>query len=133
MADKSAAQKMQVKPGWKIHLVNAPRNAVTLLGELPEGATIASASTEDSGALARADTILLFANNRAELEAELPGLLSAVGPGRSVWVAYHKGTSKVKTDIHRDTINDYAKSLGFQGNFMVSIDEDWAALRLKPI
>ncbi len=132
MAEKSAAEKMQMKAGWRIHLVNAPQNAGALLGALPEGGVIVDAGTapDPDGS---ADSALLFANNRAELEAMLPGLRSLVAQGRSVWVAYHKGTSKVKTDIHRDSINDYAKTLGFIGNFMVSIDDDWAALRLKPV
>ena len=44
---------------------------------------------------------------------------------------YHTGTSKVKTDIHRDTINAYAHTPGLTGVFMISIDEDWSALRVK--
>lgn len=130
MAEKSAAQKMQLKTGWKIRLLNAPENATALLGELPEGAVILDAST-DAGAHAGADTFVVFANNRADLEAVLPGLRDQVASGSSVWVAYHKGTSGVTTDIHRDSINDYAKTLGFAGNFMVSINDDWSALRLK--
>ena len=48
-------------------------------------------------------------------------------------MTYHKGTSRVKTDINRDTINAYAHSLGLEGVAMISIDEDWSALRLKRI
>jgi hypothetical protein len=50
-----------------------------------------------------------------------------------LWVTYHKGTSKVKTDINRDTINAYASTLGMQGVAIISIDDDWSALRLKLI
>jgi len=39
----------------------------------------------------------------------------------------------MKTDINRDTINAYAGSLGLQGVAMISIDDDWSALRLKLI
>jgi hypothetical protein len=39
----------------------------------------------------------------------------------------------VKTDIHRDTINAYAQTLGLQGVAMISINDDWSALRLKLI
>lgn len=48
-----------------------------------------------------------------------------------IWVIYHKGTSRIKTDINRDSINAYAQSIGLQGVAMVSINDDWAALRLK--
>lgn len=131
-AEKSVIQKMQMKPGWIIRLVNAPKNAASLLGDLPMGAELIDGTTHP-GAHAGADTFLVFANNRAELQAALPGLSEQVPTGNSVWVAYHKGTSKVATDIHRDNINEYAKTLGFVGNFMVSIDDDWAALRLKRV
>jgi hypothetical protein len=50
-----------------------------------------------------------------------------------LWVTYHKGTSKVKTDINRDTINAYAHSIGWEGVAMISIDDDWSAMRLKRI
>lgn len=131
-AEKSAALKMQLKPGWKVRLVNAPDNAPSLLGDLPEGAELIDGTTHP-GAHAGADTFLVFANNRAELEAALPSLSEQVASGKSAWVIYHKGTSKVTTDIHRDSINAYAKTVGFVGNFMVSIDDDWAALRLKRV
>ncbi len=36
-----------------------------------------------------------------------------------------------KTDINRDSIVEYARSIGMEGVAMISIDEDWSALRLK--
>jgi hypothetical protein len=60
-------------------------------------------------------------------------LKSVLAPKGALWVTYHKGTSRVKTDINRDTINDYARSIGLEGIAMISIDEDWSALRLKLI
>ena len=79
------------------------------------------------------DVIQLFVANRAELEAQLPGLKLLLAPKGMIWVTYHKGTSKVKTDINRDSINAYAHSIGLEGVAMISIDEDWSALRLKLI
>jgi len=39
----------------------------------------------------------------------------------------------VKNDINRDTINTYAHTIRLEGVAMISIDEDWSALRLKLI
>jgi hypothetical protein len=50
-----------------------------------------------------------------------------------LWEAYHKGTSWVKTDINRDMIAAYGQSPGLQPNAMISINEDWAALRLEEV
>jgi len=127
MSDKSIAQKLFIKPGNKFLLVNPPDGYLAKLGELPTGVIILS----DSSCLVEA--IQVFVLNRAELESLLPGLRQLLAPKGMLWVTYHKGTSKVKTDINRDTINAYAFSLGLQGVAMISIDDDWSALRLKHI
>jgi hypothetical protein len=36
-----------------------------------------------------------------------------------------------KSIIHRDSINAYAQTLGLVGVAMISIDDNWSALRLK--
>lgn len=127
MPDKPAYQKLLIKPGSTIRLINPPPNVDSLLGGLPGDVT------SDALRCAPADVVIAFANNRKELE-EQAAVWSGVASDRTiVWIAYHKGTSKVKTDIHRDSINDYAKSIGMLGVAMVSIDDDWSALRLKKI
>lgn len=124
MPEKTPAQKLLIKPGQAVRLVNAPEDVIALLGGLPVGAAV----VEDDRP---ANQQLLFANNRAELEALLPGARGAAAPQGIIWVLYHKGTSRVKTDINRDTIVDYAQTIQMQGVAMVAINDDWAALRLK--
>ena len=75
--------------------------------------------------------VQLFVANRAELEAQLPKVKQAVAPGGLLWVSYYKGTAQTKTDINRDTIHAYARTLGLEGVAMVSIDDDWSAMRFK--
>jgi Protein of unknown function (DUF3052) len=125
MPDKTLAQKMYIKDGHKVLLVKAPKEAEGWLGGLPAGATLVKSAKSDAG------TVVVFAKDRKALETDLPKQLHTVAPDGSVWVAYHKGTSKVKTDINRDTIAAYAETLGLNSVAMVAINEDWAALRLK--
>ncbi len=125
MPDKTVAQKLLIKDTHKVLFVNPPKGYKTLLGELPKGATALGGKTQ------AADAILLFANNRNELETHLSALQSALAPKGMIWVAYHKGTSKVKTDINRDSIAAYAGNLGLTAVAMISMNEDWSALRLK--
>jgi hypothetical protein len=127
MSEKSIAQKLSIKQGIKFLLVNPPRGYLTQIGELPKGVSLLSDSSS------KVDAIQVFVANRVELEAQLPRLTGLLNPKGMLWVTYHKGTSMVKTDINRDTINAYARSLGLQGVAMISIDDDWAALRLKLI
>jgi hypothetical protein len=125
MAEKSVAEKLQFKPGRKVYLVNAPEQVGSWLGSIPDEVTISH------DALIPVDVIVAFVRERKELEAELKRLRDLLGTNGILWVAYYKGTARIKTDINRDTINAYAQSLGMQGVAMISINEDWSALRLK--
>ena len=127
MSDKSIAEKLSLKPGNKFLLINPPEGYIARMGMLPEGAKLLSNSSSP------VEAIQVFVTDRAELEAELPRLGRLMSPKGMLWVTYYKGTSKVKTDINRDTINAYAQSIGLQGVAIISIDDDWAALRLKLI
>ncbi len=127
MSDKPIAQKLSIKPGSKFLLVNPPAGYATRLGTLPEGSRLLDEPADS------VDAIQFFVADRNELEAQLPRLKRLLARNGMLWVTYHKGTSQVKTDINRDSINAYARSLGLQGVAMISIDEDWAALRLKLI
>jgi hypothetical protein len=125
MSDKSIAQKLYIKPGYKFLLVNPPDGYLAQMGELPPGTIILSDSS------CSVEAIQVFISNRSELEAYIPRLKKLLAPKGMIWVTYHKGSSKVKTDINRDTINTYAHSIGLEGVAMISIDDDWSALRLK--
>lgn len=127
MSDKPIAQKLSIKPGSKFLLVNPPAGYAMRLGTLPEGSRLLDEPADS------VDAIQFFVADRNELEAQLPRLKRLLARNGMLWVTYHKGTSQVKTDINRDSINAYARSLGLQGVAMISIDEDWAALRLKLI
>jgi hypothetical protein len=129
--EKTAAEKMQIKPGRKVRLVNAPESAsVALWGNQ---AAVPAQDLLDGPAAqgALADIIVLFAHHRADLERLLPDVPAALAPGGFAWVAYHKGTSPVKTDINRDSIWRYAQTLQMDAVSQISIDDDWSALRLK--
>ena len=128
MSDKTIAQKLLIKEGYKVLLVNPPSGYKTLLGPLTGSVTILK-----SPAVASADLVQVFVKDRKELEAQLGKLKKALNPKGLLWVTYYKGTAKRKTDINRDTINAYAKSLGLEGVAMISVDDDWSALRLKII
>ena len=125
MSDKPIASRLFIRPGNKFLLVNPPSGYIAQMGELPEGCTLLHEANNP------VDVIQTFVSNRAELEAQLPRLKELMAPKGMIWITYHKGTSKVKTDINRDTINAYAQSIGLTGVAMISIDDDWSALRLK--
>ena len=114
-----------MKEGYRVLFVHPPTNQIELLGELPPNITL----VED--AASEVDFILAYIADRKELEKHLDELKKRLKPRGLLWIAYHKGTSKIKTDINRDTINGYAHTLGLEGIAMISMDDDWSALRMR--
>jgi hypothetical protein len=127
MSDKSVAQKLLIKPGQKVMLVNPPRGYKALLGAIPKGAKILKEAAEP------VDLIQVFVGSRKDLEDQLPRLKPLLTPKGLLWVTYPKGTSKLKTDVNRDSIAAYASTIGLQAVAIISVDENLSALRLKVV
>jgi hypothetical protein len=120
------AQKLQIKSG-KLIVLNAPQGyAERLTTELKHLAV----STRATG---QAEAVLLFVNSLAEVEKLAPKAIKAVKPDGRLWMAYAKGSSKVKTDVNRDILWAAMLPLGWQPIRMIALDEVWSALRFKPV
>jgi hypothetical protein len=125
MSEKTIPQRLFLKPGYRMLLLHAPETYPSAIEPLPERVTLLV------GEVQSADLIQIFTANRDILEEELPKIQKIMTPNTLLWVTYHKGTSKIKTDINRDIIREYAQTLGLEAVAMISIDDDWSALRLK--
>lgn len=76
---------------------------------------------------------LVFINDNKEYLDFLKTGLKKIEPDSVLWFAYPKGTSKIKTDINRDTIRITGEEFGITTVTAVSIDDTWSALRFRPI
>jgi len=76
---------------------------------------------------------LVFIYNQKEFLSFLKKDLKQIEPDSVLWFAYPKGTSKIKTDINRDTIRETGEEFGITTVTAVSIDDTWSALRFRPI
>jgi hypothetical protein len=116
------ARKLLVKPRTRIGFVNPPPGHLDLVGALPEGATVAERG--------EVDLLLLFARNRAELDAALPELDRVAGD-KLLWIAYPKGGSKKGTDLNRDLLWERMQPHGLVGVTLVALDDTWSAMRFR--
>jgi hypothetical protein len=82
---------------------------------------------------AKSKNTLVFINNNKEYLDFLKNNLKNVEPDGVLWFAYPKGTSKIKTDINRDTIRITGEEYGITTVTAISIDDTWSALRFRPI
>ncbi|WP_144893823.1 hypothetical protein [Flavobacterium tiangeerense] len=76
---------------------------------------------------------LIFINNKKEYLDFLTTVLKYIEHDSVLWFAYPKGTSKIKTDINRDTVRMTGEDFGITTVTAISIDETWSALRFRPI
>jgi hypothetical protein len=76
---------------------------------------------------------VVFINSNKEYVDFLKNDLKKVERDSVLWFAYPKGTSKIKTDINRDTIRVTGEEFGITTVTAISIDDNWSALRFRPI
>lgn len=124
MSEKPILIRLQVKPERTLLVINPPERYLDKIGDLPAGAHL----TQE---IQPSFIIQVFIRNQPELVAALERYSPLVLPGGMLWLTYPKLTSKLRGDINRDSINAYAQQNGWTGIAMISIDDDWSALRLK--
>jgi len=122
MSDKPVAERLQVKGERRLAVIGAPAGLDKAIGVKKARADAA-----------KADVILLFVPNRAELDAQLPMVLKKALPAAILWLAYPKLTSNLAADLSRDVIHALAPKYGLDTVSQIAIDDDWSALRLKRV
>jgi hypothetical protein len=123
-------KKLRIGPGDRVLLLAAPDGYLTLLAEAPEGVQITEAAEtpHQSGF----DVVQAFVRDKAAIDHLAPVAIGAARPGGIVWFTYPKLTSKVKTDINRDTGWDAVTAAGWRGVTQIAVDGTWSALRFRP-
>jgi hypothetical protein len=126
MSEQSLIKRLYIKLGYKIAIVNAPEGYRNALGELEEGVELSDNLNGEY------DLVQVFLNSRADLEQMGLAAIAAVKHNGTLWFAYPKKSSKVKTDINRDSGWEMVTAAGWGGVRQISIDDTWSALQFKP-
>jgi hypothetical protein len=120
------ASKMKRKPGQRVALINAPEGYRARLGPLPGDEPPA---TSLKGSF---DWVQVFVKTRAGLDAILPKLVPALRPDGLLWIPFPKGSSKLQTDLTRDTGWEALRRVDLKWINLISVDETWSAFSLRP-
>jgi hypothetical protein len=126
MGKSSLIKKLQIKPEYRIVIINPPPGYMKNLRPLPEGVVVAD---QPKGAF---DFVQLFVKNIAELNRFGPRAIRAVKPDGLFWISYPKRSSKFKSDLSRDEVWEVMAKTGLKGVTLVSIDDVWSAMRFRP-
>jgi hypothetical protein len=124
---QAIAKKLGLKPGMRALLIGAPAGFRKLLEPLPAGIEI----SETMGG--KNEFVQLFATRQADLKKRAAALLKHSASGGLVWIAYPKKTSRMESDLDRETVREVMSAFGCRAVSIVAIDETWAALRFRPV
>ncbi|HEX2910318.1 MAG TPA: hypothetical protein VH186_05880 [Chloroflexia bacterium] len=126
MTENPLLKKLGAKPGKRILILNAPDGYLEQLQPLPEGVEL---HTLPDG---QYDLIQVFVLNRAALDKSGPLALTASRPDSFLWFSFPKGSSKIQTDITRDSGWELLREAGYEGVSLISVDNVWSAFRFRP-
>lgn len=123
-SQRSLVEKLGIKPGTRIAIVDAPREYSKTLGKLPAGVTVANVAR---GPL---PFIHFFVVDRTVLEKQLPALVRALEPAGALWISWPKKASGVATDVTEDVVRAVALPTGLVDVKVAAIDDVWSGLKL---
>jgi len=120
---KPIVQKLGLKPGFRIFTAGLSVAYRDVVGELPDGVTMAS------GAKAPLDMVHVFATEAAGLAGKLRSYRAAIEPDGMIWVSWPKKASGIATDLTDVVVRDTALPLGLVDIKVCAIDDVWSGLK----
>ena len=120
---RSLPQKLGIKPGMRLLIVNEPSADTIPRAEIPADVTLA---TRASGSF---DMVILFALDTKQLTVKLDRLIALLPKDGTLWTCWPKKASKMATDIDRDVVFRLLHPTGLVDVKVCSVDETWSALK----
>lgn len=77
------------------------------------------------------DMEIIFISSDKMLKTDL-SRLKISNDDRLRWLSYPKRSGRLGTDLHRDGIVEVLSTFSFKPVAMVSINDDWSAIRIRP-
>jgi len=117
-------QKLGIKEGFKIAIINAPQDYTKKLGKLPEN--VSMKNTAGDGGF---DLVHFFTKSRNQLETEFPGLMNKISQNGMLWISWPKRASVEKTDLSDAIVRKVGLDNGMVDIKVAAIDETWSGLK----
>ena len=121
---KPIVQKLGVKPGFCIFVDGLATPYRDVVGELPDGVTIAKAIKP------QLDMVHLFAAEAKGLAAKLRSSRKAIAPDGMIWASWPKQASGVPTDVTEALVRETALANGLVDIKICAVNDVWSGLKL---
>ncbi len=120
---RSLVDKLGIKPGYRVVIINPPAGYADILGRLPDAVAIAYNLTE------KVEFIHCFATSYRDLRAEFENLKAHMLPSGMLWISWPKQSSKVPTDLDENIIRGIGLEYGLVDVKVCAVDQVWSGLK----
>ncbi len=114
--------KLGIRPGFSVMLINAPPGFERKLKPLPERVEL---SRTPSGS---ARLLLLFVTARAQLNRDFPLAARAMQEKGGIWIIWPKKGSSLAADMTQADVRQYGMASGFVDYKICAVDDTWSGL-----
>ena len=118
------ADKLLIKPGARVLLLNAPIGYAKKLQPLPEGVTVTDRRSQTAS-----DVAIVFVRDKGELKRLQSGF-ATLEDDAALWVCYPEG-GRSRTDLDRDVIGAALESDELIGVTDVPFDASWTCTQFR--
>jgi hypothetical protein len=123
MGETSLSQKLGIKEGRRVLVLDPPVGFVRKLDPLPEGVGVTTRI------VSLADVIVVFSSSRAVLGELFPKAKHVLAPRGFLWVAWPRKSSGFFTDLDEQLVRAVGLAGGLTDDKIIAVDEIWSALR----
>ncbi len=124
MSGKPPVEKLGVKPGFTVALLNSPRGFADTLKPRPAKVTFTAKADP------RADLFLCFVRAAREMHAQFLSLKPAIDR-QSLWMIWPKKASRIKSDLDGNLVRDGGLAAGWVDYKVCAVDDTWSGLAFK--
>ena len=122
-SEKSLLQKLGIKSGMRLIILNAPEGYDATLGRLPDAVEVVD---KLDGSF---DFIQFFTTEATRLEAEFPRLKGGLTSTGMLWVSWTKKAAKIPTDLNDNIIREMGLANGLVDVKVCAVDERWSGMK----
>ena len=116
-------KKLGIRPGFRVHLQDAPTEVRTELN-----AELATCEIASDGKLAL-DFAMLFTKSKAALTKDFRRLAKQLAPAGMLWISWPKKSSGVATDVDENIVREIGLAAGLVDVKVCAITEVWSGLK----
>lgn len=122
-SQRTLPDKLGIKPGTRVIALGAPRTYASLLGRLPQGATLHTRLPD------RTQFIHCFVRGQDDLRADFPRLARALMDDGMLWISWPKKASGVSSDLDENVVRQIGLAEGLVDVKVCAVDEVWSGLK----